>query len=98
MATVLSFPSEAQADAAYQALGDALNAVEAIERGVCAFAGSDVGDDIPLVTLENMGVVAKVVAECERKLEEIGKSLRDIKQSTFDLTAIRSEQLARREA
>jgi hypothetical protein len=98
MATAVSFPTEAQAAAAYQALSSAHDAIEAIAWGVRPFADSHYGDDVPPITLENMGVVAKVIAECEGKLEEMGDYLRELKQTMFSLSAVRDEQLGRGKA
>jgi hypothetical protein len=90
-------PNETEVVAIYKVLGDASDALEAVTWRVEGVALSDVGRDVPEVTLEQLGVLALLIDDVTRESEDLTRFVERLRTSVSSLNAIRAEQQQRRE-
>jgi hypothetical protein len=85
-------PTEAEVVAVYDALTDAGEQVEALTWRIEGISASDVGKDVPEVTLEQLGVVAMLASDTEGAIATLTRMHERIAMRISSLTAIRTEQ------
>jgi hypothetical protein len=88
-------PTEAEAQELWQRLSDAHDILEGIALRVEAIGKSDFGDDVPPVTLEQLGVLAVLLADVDGRLTDFEGLADRLRLSVASLTAVRMEQQAR---
>jgi hypothetical protein len=85
-------PTEAEVGAVYDALTDAGEQLEALAWRIEGIALSDVGEDVPEVTLEQLGVLATLASDTGDAITTLTGMHQRIAARTSSLLAIRAEQ------
>jgi hypothetical protein len=85
-------PAEAEATAVYRALANTVEDLEAIVWRIEGISGSDTGEDIPEVSLDQLGVIGLLTTDVEGQLDTLQGLIERAKARMPSLSAIRAEQ------
>lgn len=88
-------PTEAEADAIYEALQAVFNLLEDVAYRVSGVCESSLGEKLPVITLEDLGVIAVIVDSVKVQSRDFARFNENIEAAVFALDAIRREQQSR---
>lgn len=85
-------PTEAETQEVFDELTDAHVLLESLSLRVEGVAASDLGEDLPPVTLEQLGALAILLADCEGKLHDLNELADRVRRQIPQLASIRGQQ------